>query len=295
MSLNKCQNCGCEDALVTLPPCPTPAGCPDPEPCSEVFDAQCIIYTGADIDCGDDTVVPADTNVATALNDITDYFCSSIATVTVDITTIEGDITTIEGDITAIEGDITTIEGNIATLQANQGLFDTGFRVALDPTITINTVTPSLFDSNITTGTVILFPLGDVEYQIVDGTTTTQYNPATGIWTCPQTGKYDINYNVYLTAPSQAAFGWGDTPTTTGAAYSIGVTSPGATGTTVYCADTFTIVKGVYVSRIYLTGGVQGINITANTQLVLRHQNMTGINYTGISGDNIDFAIRRVG
>jgi hypothetical protein len=46
MSLNKCKNCGCEDALVTLPPCPTPAGCPDPEPCSEVFNAECVIYTG---------------------------------------------------------------------------------------------------------------------------------------------------------------------------------------------------------------------------------------------------------
>ena len=78
MSLNKCKNCGCDDALVTLPPCPTPAGCPDPEPCSEVFDAQCIIYTGADIDCGTDTVVTTDTNVATALNEITTYFCNEL-------------------------------------------------------------------------------------------------------------------------------------------------------------------------------------------------------------------------
>jgi hypothetical protein len=78
MSLTKCSNCGCEDALVTLPPCPTPAGCPDPEPCSEVFDAQCIIYTGADIDCGDDTVIPTDTNVATALNDVVTYFCQEL-------------------------------------------------------------------------------------------------------------------------------------------------------------------------------------------------------------------------
>ena len=78
MSLNKCKNCGCEDALVTLPPCPTPAGCPDPEPCSEVFDAQCIIYTGTDIDCGTDTVVPTDTNVATALNNVVDYFCEEL-------------------------------------------------------------------------------------------------------------------------------------------------------------------------------------------------------------------------
>ena len=78
MSLNKCQNCGCEDGLVTLPPCPTPGGCPDPEPCSEVFDAQCIVYTGADIDCSDNTVVSTDTNVATALNNVVTYFCQEL-------------------------------------------------------------------------------------------------------------------------------------------------------------------------------------------------------------------------
>ena len=78
MSLTKCKNCGCEDALVTLPAYPTPAGCPDPEPCFEVFDAQCIVYTGADIDCGDNTVVPTDTNVATALNNVVTYFCQEL-------------------------------------------------------------------------------------------------------------------------------------------------------------------------------------------------------------------------
>ena len=76
MSLNKCQNCGCDDALVTLPPCPTPAGCPDPEPCSEVFDAQCIIYTGADIECGTDVVIAQNTPVATGLQNIVDFFCT---------------------------------------------------------------------------------------------------------------------------------------------------------------------------------------------------------------------------
>ena len=76
MSLNKCKNCGCEDALVTLPPCPTPAGCPDPEPCSEVFDAQCIVYTGADILCGNDIVIASNTLVSEALDQITAFFCT---------------------------------------------------------------------------------------------------------------------------------------------------------------------------------------------------------------------------
>jgi hypothetical protein len=75
MSLNKCKNCGCEDVLVTPPPCPTPAGCSDPEPCSEVFDSQCIIYTGDPIICDGDTVVPTNTNMAEALQLIVAYFC----------------------------------------------------------------------------------------------------------------------------------------------------------------------------------------------------------------------------
>ena len=315
MSLqNKCANCGCEDSyLTTPPPCPTAIGCPFEE-CAEIQYAQCIMYTGGDLLCGDDLVVPTDTNMEAAITNIVDYFCGEIANINIaitaiegditaiegdittiqgDITTIEGDITTIEGDITAIEGDITTIEGNITTLQANQGLFDTAFRVALEPTLTINTVAPGLGNSNIPSGVVILFPSGDVEYQIVDGVTTTQYNPATGIWTCPQTGKYDINYNVYLTTPDDTNFGWGNGNSPAGI-YTIGVTNSGS-GTTVYCADTFTITKGVYYTRLYLTGGIQGKTLTAGEQLVLRHINMTGLNYVATAGDNIDWAIRRVG
>ena len=190
---------------------------------------------------------------------------------------------------------IRLLNGYVSILENNQGLFDTGFRASLTPTRDLDNVTASLANSSIINGVTIIMLAGNIEYQITDGSPGSQYNTVTGVWTCPQTGKYDINYNVYLTCPDQTGFGWGNTPTTTGAAYSIAVTSPGATGTTVYCADTYTVVKGVYASRIYLTGGIQGKTITAGTQLVLRHQNMTGINYVGISGDNIDLAIRRVG
>jgi len=51
-------SCGCGDTFLTSPaPCPTPVDCPAAQPCSEVFDAQCISYTGLDIECGDDVVV----------------------------------------------------------------------------------------------------------------------------------------------------------------------------------------------------------------------------------------------
>ena len=267
MSLNKCQNCGCESALVTPAPCPTPGGCPNPEPCSEVFDAQCVIYTANNMPCNESVVIPSGSNMVEALSYLNSYYCAQIGLVNLAVT----------------------------ILQNNQGLFDTAFRASLTPTINVNTVAASITNSSIINGVTIIMPALSIEYQITDFASASQYNTSTGVWTCPQTGKYDINYNVYLTCPDQTGFGWGNTPTTTGAAYSIAVTSPGATGTTVYCADTYTVVKGVYASRIYLTGGIQGKTLTAGTQLVLRHQNMTGINYVGISGDNIDLAIRRVG
>ena len=267
-----CKKCGCSDTgLITPAPCPTPLGCPNPVPCSEYFDAECVVYSGLDIECGLDTVVLTDTNISDALNDITTYFCDQI----LDINT-----------------EIDIINTDILNLENNQGLFDTAFRATLSPTINVNTVTQDLNNSIIANGVVVLFPLINVDYQIVNNVTTTQYNPATGIWTCPQTGKYDINYNVYLTAPSQVGFGWGDTLTP--GTYTIGVTNPGS-GTSVYCADTFTITPDVFYTRLYLTGGIQGRILTAGTQLVLRHQNMTGINYVGIVGDNIDWAVRRVG
>lgn len=78
--------CGCQDTMLTSPaPCPTPVGCLTPEPCSEVLDAQCIIYTGDDIICNTDTVVSSDDSVALALNNIVDYFCNEIANIPVVI------------------------------------------------------------------------------------------------------------------------------------------------------------------------------------------------------------------
>ena len=75
---NKCKNCGCDDSFIPSPaPCPIPAGCPTPQPCSEVFDAQCVVYTGTDIECGQDTVVTTNDTVAEALENIVDYFCNN--------------------------------------------------------------------------------------------------------------------------------------------------------------------------------------------------------------------------
>jgi hypothetical protein len=75
-TLNKCVNCGCEDKfLTTPPPCPTSVGCPTEE-CSNIQETKCTVYTGEIITCGEDTVVPLNTNLEAALNNIVDYFCT---------------------------------------------------------------------------------------------------------------------------------------------------------------------------------------------------------------------------
>lgn len=64
-SLCECA-CGCAE--------PT---CPTPQPCTEITDAKCIIYTGAPINCELDTVVTTNATVSTALNQIVTYFCEN--------------------------------------------------------------------------------------------------------------------------------------------------------------------------------------------------------------------------
>jgi hypothetical protein len=139
---NTCKKCGCQDAFLVSPaPCPTPADCPNPEPCSESFDAQCIVYTGTDILCNQDTVVAFNDNVSDALNSIVDYFCANESYIS-DVT-LQGTDLTFTGIGLAFDGviDLASISGSVA---ANNGLtLATGNVVQLGGTLiqttTINT------------------------------------------------------------------------------------------------------------------------------------------------------------
>ena len=200
----------------------------------------------------------------------------------------------------------TTLGGDI--IETTGGLFGTAFRAVLNPP-SISTVALTVNNSRIVNGVTIK---PTVDYQLVNGVTTVQYDPVTGIWTCPQTGKYDINYNVFLTAPDIITKnGWGDT--TNGALvidplspFGFGLNPPGQffigvtdNTTTTYCADYCTVINGQPLAHIYLTGGMQGVTLNVGDILVLKVQNMTGISYVALptppGGDNIDWAIRRVG
>lgn len=109
--MNTCIKCGCQDAYPSLPPCPVPAACPNPQPCSEVFDAQCIVFTLPDIECGTDVVVAQDDTVAEALDGIVAYFCTEISGLVQSVTGLNTDNTDPQNPIVKISVDGTTITG----------------------------------------------------------------------------------------------------------------------------------------------------------------------------------------
>jgi len=78
MATNNCSKCGCDDTFLPSPaPCPDPEACVEPAQCSEVVDAKCTRYTGADLACGTDVIVPEDTFIDRALANIINLICSS--------------------------------------------------------------------------------------------------------------------------------------------------------------------------------------------------------------------------
>jgi len=86
---NSTQQCGCTSGSYTVvPPCP-PA-------CSEVFNASCIVYTGADITCGADTVISRNDYLDSVITKLVDYVCantSSTKIVLVDTLTTGNPVT----------------------------------------------------------------------------------------------------------------------------------------------------------------------------------------------------------
>lgn len=113
-------NCGCQDSFLTTPPAvPTPGACPEAQPCSEVFDAQCVKYTGDDILCLQNTLVSTNDSVADALVNIVEYFCESDSYIS-DVE-LQGTNLVFTGVNLAFDGTI-NLSGIGAGVTANNGL-----------------------------------------------------------------------------------------------------------------------------------------------------------------------------
>jgi hypothetical protein len=109
--MNTCIKCGCDDAYPSLPPCPTPVDCPNPQPCAEFFDAQCVVYTLPDIMCGLNIVVAQDSSIAEALESIVLFFCTNFSNSVQSVTGLNTDNTDPLNPIVKISVDGITITG----------------------------------------------------------------------------------------------------------------------------------------------------------------------------------------
>jgi hypothetical protein len=66
-TVNNCNcSCGCSEPI-----------CPTPQPCTEIIDSKCVIYTDAPIACNSTQIVTKNASLSTALNQLATYFCSN--------------------------------------------------------------------------------------------------------------------------------------------------------------------------------------------------------------------------
>jgi len=264
---NNCSNCGCskiscgcgDSFLTTPPPCPTPEDCPEAQPCSEVFDAACIAYTGLDIECGTDVVVATNDSVATALQNVVDYFCTQPAS---DITVVAAG--------NGIDVDANTV-GNTTTYTVSL----LGAMCAQSSPLRLDLIAPTVGLSLISSGvTQIMSEVYDDD---------AAYDPLTGIWTCPTTGVYNLSFYVHMSNETLLV-----TTGFTGGMVIAGIVSNSG----FYAVNTMTV--GVKVRYIDITGQTLGMNITSGTQLKLNILNLTNVNYVTDAGDVARFVVQRV-
>jgi len=148
--MNSCIKCGCQEAFPSLPPCPVPAACPNPQPCAEVFDAQCIVFTLPDIECGNDIVVAQDSSIAEALDSIVAYFCQSVKDLTDCCDTNTAAIIEINENITLINEAIDAI--NIEIHSINNSKVDSVTGLNTDNTDPQNPIVKISVDGTTITG-----------------------------------------------------------------------------------------------------------------------------------------------
>ena len=145
------------------------------------------------------------------------------------------------------------------------------------PVPNINKLTPSWGGGRLCDGDLIIM---SNEIYDEDGA----YNPATGIWTCPTSGLYRLDFVISLTAPSPD--GWYDA---TPGMIIAGLVS--STACDYYTVNNFT--PTVITKHATISGSVTTI-ISAGDTVCLKIANLTNIDYTSTSGDSVKMAIQRI-
>lgn len=162
-----------------------------------------------------------------------------------------------------------------------------------DVTVTVNTFGGMLAQDTPSNLNAVAFGLGNVlcfqPVQVISEIydDSNAYNPLTGIWTCPATGRYNLSCYAHYTR--DAGTGWYDAGNP-GGMFGIGIFQ--STGCAFYCANWMTVM-GVQ-KHIDITAQAIGMPIVAGTQLSVKVLNQTGNNYASVTGDAIRFSIERI-
>lgn len=114
-----CQDC-IENLTPVMPPQTANEVCPGANPCSEFTLASCTMYSGSNILCGTDVVVPTGATVAEALNSTVAYFCQKFDTLTVT-ENISCDATVVVQEGATIQEALEAIVAAICAIDPQQG------------------------------------------------------------------------------------------------------------------------------------------------------------------------------
>ena len=118
------------------------------------------------------------------------------------------------------------------------------------------------------------------------------YDAATGIYTVPETGRYDVSFYVRLSKNS--GDGWYNAPTAVTAANEHTVITAGihnATSSTDLVASSSTPV--IRMLSAHMSGSINGVNLTQGNQLKLYITLLSQFNYVAVAGDVVRLSIRK--
>jgi|688.fasta_scaffold09180_9 hypothetical protein len=107
------------------------------------------------------------------------------------------------------------------------------------------------------------------------------YNPATGVWSCPATGRYNLNFYVHLSKP--------------GVGFTSGMVIAGIVSST---SAGYYVVSSATLNQVTqfvdITGTALGLDLTVGAQLQLNILNLSDVAYTATAGDVARLSIQKV-